>query len=354
MFFQAILLILSFRFRQSRELHEIQRRQKEEKEYFLRNAIRHIQKTNAAQEVSQSQDSNRSTPDLVRDWQVANTGQPVARQSSCDREPTQADQPEKKSSSRLSDDAKLNELTMRQLDSMSRATKAKSTLQTKADTRVSRPTLNQLKLTQQQQMAIPLSKQPNAKGGSMNSNYAQQNSTTENTQALPPNDTSKSEHWRMRQPDGSTSAGSMDSKKGYTTSSQVPVTCATIGSYTHTKAVSQVPVTHHPAAQVPAAQVPVTQVPVTHYQAAQIPVTKVPVTHYQAAQVPVTQVPVTHFAGTHVPVTQVPVNNFPVTCSAQSLKSVAAGHEPISSTPAFIATNNTNKNDPWYRNNSSK
>ena len=322
----------------------------------MRNAIRHIQKTSAAQEVSQSQDSNRSTPDLVRDSQVAATGQPVVRQSSSDREQTQADHSEKKPTSKLSDDAKLNELTMRQLDSMSRTTKAKSTLQTKADTRVSRPTLNQLKLTQQQQMAMPLSKQPNAKGGSMNSNYAQQNSTTENTQAHPSSDTSKSEHWRMRHPDGSTSAGSMDSKKGYTTSNQVPVTCGTIGSYTHTNPkagsqhpVSQVPVTQHPVAQVASSQVAATQ-----YQAAQVPVTKVPVTHYQAAQVPVTQVPVTHFPGSQVPVTQVPVNNFPVTCSAQSLKSVAAGHEPISSTPAFIATNNTNMNDHWYRNNTSK
>ena len=298
------------------------------------------------QEVSQSQDSNRSTPDLVRDSQVAATGQPVVRQSSNDREPTQADHSEKKSTSKLSDDAKLNELTMRQLDSMSRTTKAKSTLQTKADTRVSRPTLNQLKLTQQQQMAMPLSKQSNVKGGSMNSNYAQQNSTIENTQAHPSNDTSKSKHWRLRHSDGSTSAGSMDSKKGYTTSNQVPVTCGTIGSYTHTnpKAVSQHPVS----------QVPVTQHPAAQVASSQVPVTKVPVTHYQAAQVPVTQVPVTHFPGSQVPVTQVPVNNFPVTCSAQSLKSVAAGHEPISSTPAFITTNNTNMNDHWYRNNSSK
>lgn len=194
----------------------------------------------------QNNDSNRSTPDLIKESaQYAGTSQSVAKQALCEV----GDQGEKKAAAtRTSKDTKLNELTMKQIETMSR-TRVKSTMMnTKTDAKVSRPSLNQLKLSQQQMAYASVNQQVTAGTSMIGSNSYPQNTLSEKMQA---NEPGKTEQWMMRQPDSTTVCTSIDS--GYILASKIPAT--TVTPYTtHPNQVSSVT---HPG-QYTATHLPVT------------------------------------------------------------------------------------------------
>ncbi len=116
--------------------------------------MRYLQRT-----IHESQEAARAHPDNSRDQQTF-PGPLVSRQISLEN--IQVDATEKSAKpGKISGDKKLNELTMKQIDSMSRPNRTKVPMnlmmQPKTDSRVARPSLNQLKqLNQQQQMSKPL------------------------------------------------------------------------------------------------------------------------------------------------------------------------------------------------------
>ncbi|XP_065067091.1 serine/threonine-protein kinase Wnk-like [Rhopilema esculentum] len=295
--------------KQMRDMQELRRRQREERDSFLEKAVRQLQKTNIAGEtphslsaydisrhtydLSKGAESSRSTPDLIKESQFSNStgsGPVTAKQSSL--ESSQGDQIEKRPS-KISGDSKLNELTMRQIDSMA-WTRTKSTMMnTKTDAKGARPSLNQLKLNQQQQMAMVSAGQQGQKSstGLVNSNYPA-NSMTEANQM----------QQKKRQQDTNSSSGQKEPKTGYTSASQQPVTSSVV-PYTHSNQNS--------APQLTGSQGSVAQNPVTH---------------------------------------------LPVTCGTQSLMSVATGHESSSTmtTSGFASSQNSNKIDQWYKSSNMK
>lgn len=261
-------------------MYELRKKQKEERENFVEKALRQVQKTTVVSDSNQSyemgrivsdanrhsHDSNRSTPDLIRESSQHVSAPQMGFKAGL-HEINQGEPGEKKPTL-SSKNLKLNELTMKQIYSMSR-TRVKSTMMnTKTDAKVSRPSLNQLKLTQQQQMAYASTNKPKA-GGSVMSNQHQSNSHSDMKQVTEP---AKTEYWVIRKPDTNAVCTSLDTAVGYNLANMQSSTAA--APYT-THSNQGTPVTH------------VTQYPTTH---------------------------------------------LPVTCSTQSSMSVIAVHEPGPST----------------------
>ena len=288
-------------------MHEFRRKQREARENFVENVLRQMQKTgahdgNQPHEMSRqaeanraNQDGSRSTPDLIRDpYHHINSSQPVTGKHVAKDQsgPIQGEQGEKKPAANSKDSKLLNELSMKQIDSMSRTRTKCAMMNTKTDAKVPRPSLNQLKLTQQQQMVSGNASNPlqqNAKAGSslMNNSHPS-NSLVEVKQISEP---TKSDYWMGRPGDPVPICTSIDSVVGYHLSNLPP-------------SAAKVPYTTHPSQGGHVMQPPVTQYPVTH---------------------------------------------LPVTCGTQSSMSVVAGHESAPST-SFASGHN----DPWYSSNSLK
>lgn len=150
--------------KQNREIHDMQKRQKEETDQFLEKAIRQCQKAVALQENNQPQEGKATLSENSKEPQSSSHQHLVSRQLSNEN----AQMGNLMKSAKISDDKKLNELTLKQLDSMSRPNRSKNSMnmkmiQPKNDPRAARPSLNQLKqLNQQQQMVTPIFKENNS------------------------------------------------------------------------------------------------------------------------------------------------------------------------------------------------
>ena len=309
--------------RQNRDLCDFRRKQKEARENFLENVLRQRHKTIVVHDLSHSHEgsrhveanrtnhdanrhnhsSSRSTPDLIKEpyhqssASPAVTGKPITK----DTGSHQSEHGEKKATANSKDSKLLNELTMKQIDSMSRTRAKSSMLNTKTDVKVPRPSLNQLKLTQQQQMVS------GKVSNTMTQNTVQQNAKAGNGlmgNAHPPNtlsdkkqvrEPSKSDFWTSMPADSTAICTSIDSVVSYKPSNQLPTTT-------------------------------------------KIPYTTIPSQGGSVMQPPVTQYPVTHL---------------PVTCGTQSSMSVVAGQESVSST-SFAAGQNAPVNDQWCTGNTLK
>ena len=341
---------------------DLRKKQKEAREAFVENAVRQMQRTSLAQDGSQSHetnrqmetsrmnlDSNRSTPDLIKEssshyHSISSQSALVGKQTVKESGPTQGEPGEKKPAANSKDSKLLNELSMKQIDSMSRTRVKSSMMSTKTDAKVSRPSLNELKLTQQQQKVSVSAKASNAMQSSskqpsaMQSNTKQSNTMQPNTKqsntmqsntkqsstmqsntmqqvakvgnALLPsshtsntlsekqqiNEPTKSDYWIIPRPGDSTAiCTSIDSVVGYNPSTHLPST-------------TKVPYTTHPNQGGLVMQPPVTQYPVTH---------------------------------------------LPVTCGTQSSMSVLAANECAPST-SLATGQNAHVGDRWYPGNASK
>ena len=302
---------------------DLRRKQKEARENFVENILRQRHKTIVVHDLSHSHEgsrqveanrmnhdanrhnhsSSRSTPDLIKEPYHHSSASPSVAGKLITRDvgPHQGEQGEKKTTANSKDSKLLNELTMKQIDSMSRTRAKSSMMSTKTDVKVPRPSLNQLKLTQQQQMVSAKASstvtqntvQQNAKtGNSLMGNVHPPNTLSDKKQVREP---SKSDFWTSIPAESTAICTSIDSVVGYNLSNQLPTT-------------TKVPYTTIPNHGGPVMQPPVTQYPVTH---------------------------------------------LPVTCGTQSSMSVVAGQESSSST-SFAAGQNAPINDQWYAGNTLK
>eukprot|EP00794_Sanderia_malayensis_P006327 gene6327-7052_t len=221
--------------RHNREIVEMRKRQKEETDQFLEKAIRQLQKAmaNANGGAATTQESCNSQAADITSRTAAENNALVTRQSSQENImvlDNNAERPTAKSV-KISDDRKLNELSMKQIDSMSRPNRTKmpmNMMQPKTDTRSARPSLNQLKqLNQQQQMTKPLSSDQST-GDKRREQGTAANATTPAVTA------------------SSTSNLSRKNANNELIAQQLPVTCVGMQAYVNTPQLSQNQAPQHP------------------------------------------------------------------------------------------------------------